>query len=163
MKQNRKNYEPHQLIVEPLVTPAAPTATALVEARMLADAKNAILQSKDYVTAKEIAEIAAYSGTKPSAQPSRWKRTKQIFAINHGGTDYFPFFALDAANDYKPYPALAHILRIFGDAKGPWGCAFWFEAGNSYLGGRAPKILLKTDPARVVMAAKIEASPVAHG
>ena len=159
----RKSHKSLQQIVEALVRPAVPTATALVEARMLANAKNVVLQSRDYVTAKEIAEIAGYSGTNPSAQPNRWKQAKQIFAINHDGTDYFPFFGLDAENGYKPYPALADILGIFGDDMGPWGAAFWFEAGNGYLGGRAPKTLLSADPARVVAAAKIDASPVAHG
>lgn len=159
----RKSHESFQQIVEALVRPVVPTATALVEARMLASAKNAVLQSKDYVTAKEIAEIAGYSGSNPSAQPNRWKQARQIFAIHHSNTDYFPFFGLDAANGYKPYPVLAEILAIFGEKKGPWGAAFWFEAVNSYLGGATPKSLLGTDPERVVMAAKREVAPVAHG
>lgn len=160
---HRKSDESFRQIVEALVRPTVPTATALTEARMLADAKNEVLQSKDYVTAKEIAEIARYSGTNPSAQPNKWKQAKQIFAVNHSGTDYFPFFALDAANGYKPYPALSDIMAIFGDDKGSWGAAFWFEAVNGYLEGQAPKILLGTDPSRVVTAAKMEVSPVAHG
>lgn len=149
-------------IVSAFVPRHVPTATALTEARMLAEAKATVINSKNYMTAKEIAEIAGYSGSNPSSQPNRWKRDKMIFAFNHCGIDYFPAYALDAEHGWKPYPAMAEILAIFDGEKGGWGCAFWFEGVNGYLGGKAPKDVLATDPARVIKAAALEMEPIAH-
>lgn len=58
---------------------------------------------------------------------------------------------------------MGKILAVFGDEKGGWGAAFWFEAVNGYLGGKAPKELLVADPARVIEAAEREMAPIAHG
>lgn len=149
-------------IVEAIVPRDVPTATALVEARMLAESKRHVINTKSYVTAREIAEMAGYSGTNPSSQPNRWKRDRLIFAFNHGGVDYFPVYGLNRENGWKPYPAMATILKLFGDEKGGWGAAFWFEGVNGYLGGKTPKELLATDPERVIEAATLEMAPIAH-
>lgn len=138
-------------------------ATAVIEARMLADAKSAVLQSKEYRTAQIIAEIAGRSGSTLIGSLDEWMKAGKIFAIHYDGMDCFPFFALDAANGYRPYPALADVMAVFANHKGPWGIAIWFEALNSYLGAQVPKALLGVDPESVLAAAKMEVSMVAHG
>jgi hypothetical protein len=93
LEQRRANA--FNTLVDLLVPQQVPPATVLMEARMLGAAKEAVINSKSYVTAREIAEIAGYSGSNPSSQPNKWKREKLIFAFNHGGVDYFPAYALD--------------------------------------------------------------------
>lgn len=135
----------------------------LTEAQMLAEAKTAVLNSKNYITAKQIEVIAGLSDCNLSTHPDRWKRDKQIFAFNHCGLDYFPAYALNPQLGWKPYVAMAKIMQIFGDTKSGWGCAFWFESVNGYLWGKTPKEIISTDPERVIKAASLETEPVAHG
>ena len=56
----------------------------------------------------------------PSAQPNNWKKDGAIFAIQHKGNDYFPIYALDAEENYRPYKAFAEVLLIFGETKTGW-------------------------------------------
>jgi len=123
------------------------------------EAISAVLSSRSYIMAKDISEAA--SGLS-SSQLDTWKREKMIFAFNYSGVEYFPLYALDPHHGWQPYAAMAEVLAVFDVEKGGWGCAFWFEGVNGYLGGRAPKDVLATDPGRVVEAATLEMSPVAH-
>jgi hypothetical protein len=134
----------------------------LTETQMLAEAKAAVLDSKSYVTATEIGAFAGISECSHTSEPYLWKRDKQIFAFNHCGVDYFPAYALNPQRGWKPYIEMADIMQIFDGTKGGWGCAFWFEAVNGYLGGKAPKDILAVDPDRVIKAALLEMKPVAH-
>jgi len=150
-------------IVEALVPKVVPTPTALKEAQMLAQARAAVLASGDWMTANEIAKVAGFSQSNPSAQPSKWKRDKAIFAISHGGVDYFPAYGLDPAAGYRPRKALANILQVFDGSKDGWGLAYWFMSPNSFLGGERPQDVLHTDPAHVAQAAADELAGVGHG
>lgn len=163
MAQERHEQEVWQAVVDALVVKAPPEPTRLREARMLARARNAVLAEGDWWTAAQIAEVAGFSTTNPSAQPNRWKRSGQIFAIPHNGVDYYPAYGLDAESGYRPLNALAPILQVFDGKKDAWGMAYWFDSVNSFLGGQRPKDLLATAPARVVEAAEDEVHAIAHG
>jgi hypothetical protein len=130
---------------------------------LLGDAKTTILRSGNFLTAREIAEIVGYSAKNSSAQPNRWKRNQIIFAAQHKGVDYFPRYALDPVEKYRPYKAVAGILKIFGRTKSGWSAAFWFEGLNSYLGDQRPKDLLATQPDLLIAAAQDAADRVQHG
>jgi hypothetical protein len=136
---------------------------ALVQARMLVEAKSHILASADFLPAGKIAEVAGYSEKNPSAQPNRWKKNGAIFAIQHKGVDYFPLYALNPDENYRPYKAVAEILRIFGQTKTGWGLSFWFAGLNSFLDNRRPQDLLSAQPDRVIAAARDELEGVQHG
>jgi hypothetical protein len=136
---------------------------ALIQARMMMDAKSKILQGGDFVSAIEIAKLAGYSEKNPSAQPNKWKKDGTIFAIQHKGVDYFPLYALDPDENYRPYKAVSEVLRVFGDTKTGWGTAFWFAGLNSFLDDRRPQDLLAEDPDLVIAAAKDEVEGVQHG
>lgn len=136
---------------------------ALIQARMMMDAKSKILQGGDFVSAIEIAKLAGYSEKNPSAQPNKWKKDGTIFAIQHKGVDYFPLYALDPDENYKPCKAVAEVLRVFGDTKTGWGTAFWFAGLNSFLDDRRPQDLLASDSDLVIAAAKDEVEGVQHG
>ncbi|WP_166365688.1 hypothetical protein [Pseudomonas akapageensis] len=147
-----------------LLVPKAPIRPAVFkEAQMLAKAKKTVLESGDWLSAGDIANLAEFTSRNPSSQPNKWKREGRIFAIRHNGSDYFPIYALDKDTGYRPLPAMAEVLKKFGGSKDGWGLAFWFASVNSYLGGKRPQDLLKTGPARVVAAAEDEVAGVTHG
>ena len=144
------------------LTAVAPSKAARQQARMLIDAKTAILNSGDFLPATEVAKLAGFSASNPSVQPNKWKRNRDIFAIQHGREDYFPLYALNP-DDYRPRKQVAELLRIFGDAKDGWGLAFWFAALNSFLDDERPQDVLAVDPDRVIAAAKDEKAGLQHG
>jgi hypothetical protein len=137
--------------------------TARIQARMTLDAKSRILHSGDFLRAGEIAKLTRDSDKIANAEPTNWKRSGTIFAIEHKGVEYFPLYALDRDKNYRPYKAVAEILRIFGDTKTGWGVAFWFASLNSFLDDRRPQDLLASDPDVVITAAKDEVAGVQHG
>ena len=150
-------------IAEMYVPKAPAPSTVLLQAKMMAEAKRSVLQSGDWITANDIAELAKFSSANPSTQPSKWKREKRIFAIRHNGIDYFPIYALDEDTGYRPYAGLKDIIQVLESRKDGWGMAYWFASLNGRLGSKPPKDLLKTDPGSVLAAAKIEVAGITHG
>lgn len=135
----------------------------LIEARMAAEARKAVLESGEWLTAAQIAEMAGFSASNPSAQPNKWKKDGQIFAVRDHGVDYFPGYALDPSTDYRPAKGLARVLGVLRGQKDDWGLAFWFASVNSFLGGKRPLDLLISKPERGVAAAEDEVAGVLHG
>lgn len=150
-------------IIEALVPEAPLPQHMLIEARMTAEARKAVLESGDWLTAAEIAKAAGFSASNPSAQPNKWKKDGLIFAIRHRGADYFPSYALDPATGYRPVRELAKVLAVFKGRKDDWGLAYWFASINGFLGGKRPRDLLSASPDRIVAAAEDELAGVAHG
>jgi len=150
-------------IVAALLPDIEISVAALAEVRMMVDAKTAILRSGDFLPAGDIAKMAGYSPKNPSAQPNKWKRDGAIFAFQHKGIDYFPLYALDPVESYRPYKALVEVLKIFGETKSGWGAAFWFAGLNSFLDDQRPQDLLATRPDLVIAAAQDEVDGVQHG
>lgn len=159
----RRQHESMVSIVEALVPQVAPPQHMLVEARMTAEARKAVLESGDWLTAVQVAEAAGFSSTNPSSQPNKWKKDGLIFAIRHRGIDYFPGYAFDPQAGYRPVKMLAKVLKVFDNAKDDWELAYWFASLNSFLGGKRPQELLAEQPERVVAAAQDEVEAVAHG
>jgi hypothetical protein len=148
-------------VVNVLLTDVAPSKAAREQARMLIEAKTAILNSGDFLPATEVAQLAGFSPSNLSVQPNKWKRNREIFAIQHGREDYLPVYALGP--DHRPRKVMTQILKIFGDAKDGWGLAFWFAALNSFLDEERPQDVLATDPERVIAAADDEVAEYEHG
>jgi hypothetical protein len=150
-------------IVEMFVPKTPAPSTVLLQAKMMAQAKNTVLQSGDWITASDITELANFSTANPSTQPSKWKREKRLFAIRHDGIDYFPIYGLDENTGYRPYAALKEIIAVLAACKDGWGMAYWFASLNGRLDARAPKDVLRSDAERVLAAAKIEVAGITHG
>ncbi len=91
------------------------------------------------------------------------QRLGQIFAIHHNGSDYYPLYALDPANGYRPLPVVADILRLFAGSKDSWQVALWFGSVNSYLSGKRPQDVLTEAPEPLLRAARAEAEGLQHG
>jgi hypothetical protein len=151
-----------EAVVEALTPDMNLSPTRLIEAEMKASAITQVLRSGDLVTASQVARLAGYSSSNPSSQPNRWKKAGLLFAVQHKGADYYPLYALDPQNGYKPYPVVASVLSILKE-RDAWGLAFWFAGINGYLGGKRPQDLIATDPAKVALAAEDEALGLQHG
>ncbi|MCL4626039.1 hypothetical protein [Burkholderia multivorans] len=159
----RRDRESLERLVELLMPPTPPSPRLLKEATMQVQARRAVLDSGDWLTAANIAELAELSTRNPSAQPNKWKKQGLIFAISHGGMDYFPAYGLDRDAGFRPLKVLSRIIATFDGHKDGWGMAYWFRSDNSYLGGKRPQDLLVTDPERVLRAAMDEVQEVSHG
>lgn len=159
----RQGKESLERLAEVLVPRTPPSPSLLKEVAMLVRARKAVLESGDWLTAAEVAQLAELSTRNPSAQPNKWKKQGQIFAINHGGVDYFPGYGLDRDAGFRPVKALATIIEILAQHKDGWGMAYWFRSDNSFLGGKRPQDLLASSPHRLIEAAMDEVQEVAHG
>lgn len=147
-----------------LLTPDIQTSETLVrQARMMAVARQRVLESARWLTAEQVSVLAGFSSNNPSAQPNKWKSKGIIFAIHSKGIDYFPEYALNPAENYRPAKVLADILSTFKGSKDGWGAAYWFGSLNGYLGGARPQDLLLSEPDKVLSAAKREVAGIIHG
>ena len=138
-------------------------AIARTEARMTTKAREAVLESGNWLTAAQIAGMPEFCASDLSNQPKKWKENGQIFAVRRRGVDYFPGYALDPSNGYRPAKGLARVLVVFRGRKDDWGVAYWFASVNSLLGGKRPQDLLIDQPDRVLAVAQDEVAGVRHG
>lgn len=161
--RERQDREALERLAEVLVPHTLPSPRLLKEAAMLIQARKAVLESGDWLSAADVAQLAGLSPRNPSAQPNKWKKQGQIFAIHHGGVDYFPGYGLDKETGFRPAKALTRIIEIFAGHKDSWGMAYWFRSQNSFLGGKRPQDLLSSAPERVIAAAQDEIEEIAHG
>lgn len=163
----RKLVDRETAALEKLVDALVPTVALpehlLVEARMNAEARKAVLESSEWINAVQLSKMAGFFGRNESAQPNKWKREGRIFAIRHRGADLFPDYALDAEKQFRPLPGLAPVLKVFDNQLEGWDIAIWFASANSFLGGACPKDLLRTAPTCVLEAAQDEIAGVLHG
>ena len=159
----RRQREALDKIVDALVPSVPLPEHMLVEARMAAHARGEVLASGDWLTAAQVAELAGFSTSNLSAQPNKWKRDGQIFAIRHQGLDYFPAYGLDTEAGFRPLKSLGPILAVFGEEKDGWGLAYWFASANSFLGGKRPQDVMAKSADRVRAAAVDELAETAHG
>ena len=159
----RHERESLERLAEALVPRSLPSPRLLKEAAMLVQARKAVLESGDWLTAAEVAQLAGLSTRNPSAQPNKWKKQGLIFAIRHNGVDYYPGYGLERDAGFRPLKALAQVIEVFAGHKDGWGMAYWFRAHNGFLGGKRPQDLLGTQPRKVIEAARDEVQEIAHG
>lgn len=149
-------------LVEALV-PTVPAPEHLVaEAKMVADARRAVIETADWLTAADLSKMAGFSAGNPSTQPNKWKREGRIFAVSQNGIDYYPAYALDP-DTYRPRSEVAPVLQVLKSNRDDWDVAIWFASVNSFLGGATPKDQLGIAPERVLAAARDEVAGVQHG
>jgi hypothetical protein len=148
-----------------VILPGAPMPEmALREAATIRKARAEVLESAEWLSAAQWAEVAGLSTVNPNAGPSRWKREHRIFSIKPKNSgELFPAYGLDPARNYRPRPEMQEIITLLKDRKDGWGLAYWFSALNGFLGGRRPQDVLSTAPSEVVAAAADEAKGIVHG
>jgi hypothetical protein len=161
--KERQEKQSLEILVGSMLPKAPASPHLMKEAAMLLQARKAVLESGNWLTAADVSQLAGLSTTNPSAQPNKWKKSGQIFAIHHNGIDYFPDYGLDRNKQFRPLKALSDVLKIFADHKDGWGIAFWFLSVNSFLGGQRPQDMLAKHSERVIEAARDEIEGVGHG
>ena len=75
----------------------------------------------------------------------------------------FPIYGLDPDSGYRPLKPLKAIIDVFKGHKEGWGVAYWFASTNSFLGGKRPMDLIRSEPSHVLAAAEDEVAGVVHG
>lgn len=133
------------------------------EAKMIAKAREKVIQSTKWVTAADITELAGYQSSNKSAGAAKWKASNKIFSVRYRSEDLYPIYSLDKNNEYRPVAGLKPILELFKGIKDSWGVAYWFAGANGFLGGKRPQELLQENPVLVLEAAKDELKGVTHG
>lgn len=136
--------------------------TPLREAEMLALAEVAIFQDAHWLTAAQVAALALSTEKNTRAQLQDAEVDGGIFVIRRDGIDYFPGYALDAEQGYRPYRAVRAVIEHFQTAKEGCGLAFWFQSVNSFLGGKRPMDSLAEKPDEVIAAAADESMGITH-
>lgn len=162
-KLQQDDNETFTKLVDALVDRTPPTPALLMQSQMQARAMNRVLSSGDWLTAAQVAQLGRRSATNPSAHTSKWKKQGQIFSIEYKSREYYPGYALDPEDQYRPRPMLKQVLDVFGHTTKGWRLAFWFDSPNSYLDGKPPKECLAGDSDLVIFAAEREVRGVEHG
>ena len=105
------------------------------------------------------ADVGAHAGLKtknPYATAARWKKSGDIFSVQHRGKEYFPAFQF---LEGRPHPTVKKALAALPPRLSPWQRAFWFVSTNGWLGDKAPADMLD-DQQAVVAAAEREGEEV---
>lgn len=116
-------------------------------------ARRSVWESGDWLTAEQIITLAEMSDYPLRVQPDVWKKKGIIFAIQRGGTEYFPGYGLDHADGFRPMLALTMVTKILAPHRDCWGMAVWFGTRNPLLDGLCPQDLLELEPNNVIAAA----------
>lgn len=142
-------------LIEYFLQGAAPNSIDLKRARQNANALKAVYAGTQWLTAADIGtQLGNLSGKPPanlSAQASRWKTLREVFAIEHDGKDRYPRYAFGI--DWRPLPVLKEVIATFAPTD-PMRLAAWFESTSSFLGGRRPRELIAEDGAKVLDAVR---------
>jgi hypothetical protein len=129
----------------------------------LADARGALasdnLELRDrfvaqvhQLTSAEVGEQAGLRTKNPYATAARWKKSGDIFSVQHRGKEYFPAFQF---REGRPHPTIKRALAALPSRLSSWQRAFRFVSTNGWLGDKAPADMLD-DSQAVVAAAERE-------
>jgi hypothetical protein len=128
-----------------------PKSVDIKRARLEDKAQRAIQDGTEWLTATEIANLAALGPADPIGTVNRWKTQKHIFALRYGEDDFYPKYAL--GQDYRPLDAMKEILAVL-EGYDPALLAGWFDSTSRFLGGKRPRELIANDAAKVLAAAR---------
>jgi hypothetical protein len=108
------------------------------------------------LSASEVADETGNTAKNRSAIASRWTSEKKIFGVRFQNQTFYPTFQF---KDGEPVPTIADILKEMPPSFTGWDLAFFLTSPNSYLDGKLPLELLKSNPERVVSLAHAFAHP----
>ncbi|MEN0036748.1 MAG: hypothetical protein AAGC78_06755 [Cellvibrio sp.] len=129
-------------------------------AQKLLKSQSWVIASTEWILDSELLKLARFES---SSELTEWKSKKKLFSVIYEGVEYYPLYAFEVESKFRPIESLAAILKELGTAKNDWGIAYWFSSPNGFLGGFAAQCLLKTEPGKVLEAAKDELLGIQHG
>lgn len=148
-----KKWSPWKTLTEALLKKAQ------VEARIERDTlawRDRFVSEYPCLTSADVAKESTSTAKNRSAIASRWLGEKKIFSIQSGRKLLFPKFQFQ---DGSPLPVVSDIMEEFPKHATGWDYVFFLTTPNSFIGGRKPIELLRTDPKQVVSLAHSFADP----
>jgi hypothetical protein len=114
--------------------------------------------------ADELAALACRPIEEMRGDLERWTAEGRMLSVELEGVEYFARFALNPADGFRPYPAVAEASRILSEVlgKNSWVVASWFIGVNSFLEDQRPADVLASDPDWVLEAAHDEVLSVKY-
>lgn len=134
---------------------------AAAEARI--DLRNAekrkeFLDEFAVIDSAKVHEISGNTGSNPSQTAAVWRKANRILGLPVGQRTVYPAFQFGEGG--RPYPLMKRVLDALPDDMTPWQTAFWLVSPSSALDGGLPIDAIQRDDARVVDAARSEASEI---
>jgi len=108
------------------------------------------------LTSADVGRHAGSAAKNLYATAARWKKSAEIFSVQHRGTEYFPAFQF---RDGRPHPTVKAALGALPENFTAWQQAFWFVSSNGWLDDKAPANMLD-QPEAVIAAATRERQEV---
>ena len=121
---------------------------------------DAVMNGTEWFKGKYVGLRADPESRNPHSLVSRWIQRGEIFFLERGGVKFFPNYIFDEIG--SPLPVVKEILKVF-ENRSAFRIASWFESTSSALGGKRPRELVKSDPDRVLEAARDSVMGVLHG
>ena len=147
-------------LIEQMSPASIPSRPAVLQARRNSEARAALLEEFEGLTASEVADLAGSAASNRSALAARWRKEGRIFAVANRSVQYYPVFQF--GDDFRPLPAIASVLETLRrEPMSEWEIALWFTSRNGWLDDRRPVDLLQADPVAVVEAAGHEVAAIA--
>ena len=129
-----------------------------IMAQLNDDVRRAVLT--EMRQADQLAALAGRDTQETRDDLERWTSEGRMLSVQHEGVAYFALFALNPADLYPPYLAVADAVRILSEVldreRNSWGIASWFLGVKSFLDDQRPADLLGSDPEWVTEAAQDE-------
>lgn len=143
--------------MSPLTVPSPP---AVLQARRNSEARQALFEEFEALTATDVADLAGSAANNRSALAARWRKEGRVLAVSNRGQQYYPAFQF--GDDFRPLPVISNALAsLRREPMSDWEVALWFTTRNGWLGDRRPVDLLGAEPAAVEDAAVHEVEPIA--
>jgi transposase-like protein len=120
-------------VVEPVQDRAA-----LENARLLNQARAALLRSGTAVTIDAIAEVTGKAPATVRRWVSRLRNDRRLATVSHDGQVYIPSFQLSPAFDDVDPHAAEIVGQLVAYGMDGWSVWDWFLTANTWLGGDTP-------------------------
>jgi hypothetical protein len=130
-----------------------PRPASVISALRNAELRAAFVAEIGALTAAEVAVVAGSKARNSSALAGRWRSEGRIFAVSWAGSQLYPAFQFA---DGEPRPAVARVIRTFGDRASGWEIAIWFVTPSPYLPHDGTPLAHLDDEDALVSAAQAE-------
>jgi hypothetical protein len=130
-----------------------PRPASVVSALRNAELRAAFVAEIGALTAAEVAIVAGSKARNSSALAGRWRSEGRIFAVSWAGSQLYPAFQFA---DGEPRPAIARVIRTFGERASGWEIAIWFTTPSPYLPQSGAPLAHLDDEDSLVVAAQAE-------
>ena len=99
-------------------------------------------------------EMVAEFGVRTAEEVGAGVSGDTAFSVRYRDAEVFPSFQFE--ENGRPLPVIANVLAVLREVRSPWQIAMWLTGANLWLEGDRPVDRLRTEPVRVVEAARHE-------